>query len=130
MSSTETTETTETDEKAQQIADAMEITTAELDAKIYRSIAEVAMPEGNDDPDTQRENVIASVYDDVVGEVAAALVSERGVDLTGTPSDGQTAPDDPDPVEAYGSGTEGVPTSSADDLDEDDAGLYGTGVEY
>lgn len=123
-------DTTETEEKAQQIADAMDMTTAELDAMIYRSIAQAAMPEVNDDPDTQRENVIASAYDDVVGEVAAALVTEGGVDLTGTSSDGQTAPDDSDPVEAYGSGTEGVPASPADDLDEDDADLYGSGVEY
>lgn len=125
------TDTTETDEKAQQIADVMEITTAELDAKIYRSIAQAAIPESNDDPDTQRETVIENIHDDVIGEVAAALVTESGVGLTGTPSDEQTA-DDPDSVDAYGSGTEGVPTSSADVLDDDDDDVdnYGTGVEY
>ena len=126
---------TEIEQKAQQIAEAMDLTIAEFNAKLYKSFAEtyagdVADTDGEQAVRENRESIIENLYDESSEEAAAGADSGSGTTLTG----GR------DIVDAYGTGTEGntepaegTATASAasapHDADEESVEEYGTGVE-
>ena len=137
MSATEATDTdsSEIEEKAQQIAEAMDLTIAEFNAKLYKSFAEtyaadVADTDGEQAVRENRESIIENLYDESSEEAAAGADSGSGTTLTG----GR------DVVDAYGTGTEGnngstegTATASAGstphDPDNESVEEYGTGIE-
>jgi len=126
---------TEIEQKAQQIAEAMDLTIAEFNAKLYKSFAEtyaadVADTDGEQAVRENRESIIENLYDESSEEAAASADSGSGPTLTG----GR------DVVDAYGTGTEGnnestegtaiaSAASAPHDADEESIEEYGTGVE-
>ena len=126
---------TEIEEKAQQIAEAMDLTIAEFNAKLYKSFAEtyagdVADTDGEQAVRENRESIIENLYDESSEEAAASADSGAGTTLTG----GR------DVVDAYGPGiegsngsTEGTATASAGsaphDADDELVEEYGSGME-
>ena len=127
---------TEIEEKAQQIAEAMDLTIAEFNARLYKRFAEtyaaeVADTDGEQAVEENRASTIEGMYDGSVEEVAGGADSGAGTTLTG----GR------DVVDAYGTGTEGNNNGSTEgtatasaasaphDADDESVEEYGTGVE-
>lgn len=127
---------TEIEEKAQQIAEAMDLTIAEFNARLYKRFAEtyaaeVAETDGEQAVEENRASTIEGMHDDTVEEAAAEADSGAGDELTGARDD----------VDAYGTGVEGYDNKSTErtatvsaastphDPDNESVEEYGTGVE-
>lgn len=122
MSTTQNT-TDEIDEKAQQIAEAMDMTAAEFDARLYKTLAEqyaddVAESDGEQAVAENRKKTIEGMHDEATGEAAASVADGDGEELTG------------DAVDAYASGLEDQRRTSTSEIDETDPENYGTGESY
>ena len=127
---------TEIEEKAQQIAEAMDLTIAEFNARLYKRFAEtyaaeVADTDGEQAVEENRASTIEGMHDDTVEEAAAEADSGAGDELAGARDD----------VDTYGAGIEGYDNKSTErtatasagsaphDADNESVEEYGTGVE-